>query len=127
MAEPAKDTAIDIAPKTQPTQGRVPKIVSEINRVASRVRDRNKKDDDRDAEVLENDGPTEITRIVRENTHHRGTKCLNILVVFLLVLISVLLLAVCVFLFRIDENIRSGGGTNIQLSLIHISEPTRPY
>ena len=33
---------------------------------------------------------------------------------FLLVLISVLLLAVCVFLARIDENIRSGGGTNIQ-------------
>ena len=115
MSEPAKDTAIDIAPKTQPTQGRVPKIVSEINRVAPRVRDgRNKKDDDRDDEVLENDGPMEITRIVRENTHHRGTKCLNILVVFLLVLITVLLLAVCVFLFRIDENIRSGGGTNIQ-------------
>ena len=84
MTEPAKDTAIDIAPKTQPTQGRVPKIVAEINRVASRVRDRNKKDDDRDDEVLENDGPMEITRIVRENTHHRGTKCLNILVVFLL-------------------------------------------
>ena len=41
MPEPAKDTAIDIAPKTQPTQGRVPKIVAEINRVASRVRDRN--------------------------------------------------------------------------------------
>ena len=70
MTEPAKDTAIDIAPKTQPTQGqgRVPKIVAEINRVASRVRDRNKKDDDRDDEVLENDGPTDITRIVRENT-----------------------------------------------------------
>ena len=69
MTEPAKDTAIDIAPKTQPTQGRVPKIVAEINRVASRVRDRNKKEEDHDAEVLENDGPAEITRIVRENTH----------------------------------------------------------
>ena len=65
MTEPAKDTAIDIAPKTQPTQGRVPKIVAEINRVASRVRDRNKKEEDHDAEVLENDGPTEVTRIVR--------------------------------------------------------------
>ena len=53
MTEPAKDTAIDIAPKTQPTQGRVPKIVAEINRATSRVRDRNKKD--HDAEVLEND------------------------------------------------------------------------
>ena len=59
MTEPAKDTAIDIAPKTQPTQGRVPKIVAEINRVASRVRDRNKKKEDHDAEVLENDAPTE--------------------------------------------------------------------
>jgi len=58
MSEPAKDTAIDIAPKTQPTQGRVPKIVAEINRVASRVRDRNKKED-HDAEVLEDDAPTE--------------------------------------------------------------------
>ena len=69
MPEPAKDTAIDIAPKTQPTQGRVPKIVAEINRVASRVRDRNKKD--HDAEVLEKDAPTpspkpvEATRIIR--------------------------------------------------------------
>ena len=124
MTEPAKDTAIDIAPKTQPTQGRVPKIVAEINRVASRVRDRNKKEEDHDAEVLENDAPTEITRIVRENTHHRGTKCLNILLAFLLVLISVLLLAACVFLFRIDENIRSGVGTNIQ-SLA--SPPPPPY
>ena len=94
MTEPAKDTAIDIAPKTQPTQGRVPKIVSEINRTASRVDGRNKKENDH--RVLENDGPTDTTRIVRENTHHRGTKCLNILVVFLLVLITVLLLAVCV-------------------------------
>ena len=52
--------------------------------------------------------------IVRENTHYRGKKRLNILLAFLLVLISVLLLAVCVFLARIDENIRSGGGANIQ-------------
>ena len=34
MTEPAKDTTIDIAPKTQPTQGRVPKIVSEINKLS---------------------------------------------------------------------------------------------
>ena len=121
MTEPAKDTAIDIAPKTQPTQGRVPKIVAEINRVASRVRDRNKKEeeDNDDAEVLENDTPTPSQKpvdikIIRENTHYRGRKRLNILLAFLLVLISVLLLAVCVFLARIDENIRSGGGTNIQ-------------
>jgi hypothetical protein len=49
---------------------------------------------------------------------------LNILLAFLLVLISVLLLAVCVFLARIDENIRSGGGANIQ-SLA--SPPPSPY
>ena len=68
MPEPAKDTAIDIAPKTQQyAQGRVSKIIAEINRATSRVRDRNK---DHDA-VLENDAPTpsprptEITRIVR--------------------------------------------------------------
>ena len=75
MSEPAKDTEIDIAPKTQPTQGRVPKIVSEINRTASRVDGRNKKENDH--RVLENDErtpsrkPTEITRIIRENTHPR--------------------------------------------------------
>ena len=75
MAEPAKDTAIDIAPKTQPTQGRVPKIVSEINRTASRVDGRNKKENDH--RVLENDErtpsrkPTETIRIIRENTHRR--------------------------------------------------------
>ena len=85
------------------------------------MRDRNKKEeeDNDDAEVLENDTPTPSQKpvdikIIRENTHYRGRKRLNILVAFLLVLISVLLLAVCVFLARIDENIRSGGGTNIQ-------------
>ena len=66
MTEPAKDTAIDIAPKTQPTQGRVPKIVAEINRTASRVDGRNKKENGH--RVLEKDGPTVITRIVWENT-----------------------------------------------------------
>ena len=70
MTEPAKDTAIDIAPKTQPTQGRVPKIVAEINRVASRVRDRNKKEEDRDVEILENDIPVrgELPEVTREIT-----------------------------------------------------------
>ena len=74
--------------------------------------------------------PADI-KIIRENTHYRGRKRLNILLAFLLVLISVLLLAVCVFLARIDENIRSGGGTNIQSlasppppSLIHRPPPT---
>jgi hypothetical protein len=85
------------------------------------VRDRNKKEEEDidDADVLENDAPAPSPKpadiqIIRENTHYRGKKRLNILLAFLLVLISVLLLAVCVFLARIDENIRSGGGTNIQ-------------
>jgi len=100
MTEPAKDTAIDIAPKTQPTQGRVPKIVSEINRTASRVDGRNKKENDN--RVLENDAPTpsrkptEITRIVRENTHRR--RGVDKVIVGLLVFISVLLLIGCVLL-----------------------------
>ena len=60
MSEPAKDTAIEITPKTETSSVRVPRIVAEINRVASRVRDRNKKEeeDNDDAEVLENDTPT---------------------------------------------------------------------
>ena len=121
MPEPAKDTAIEITPKPKTSSVLVPRIVAEINRVASRVRDRNKKEeeDNDDAEVLENDTPTPSQKpmdiqIIRENTHYRGKKRLNILLAFLLVLISVLLLAVCFFLARIDENIRSGGGTNIQ-------------
>jgi len=132
MSEPAKDTAIEITPKPQASSVRVPRIVAEINRVASRVRDRNKREeeDNDDAEVLENDTPTPSQKpadikIIRENTHYRGRKRLNILVAFLLVLISVLLLAVCVFLARIDENIRSGGATNIQS--LASPPPPSPY
>ncbi len=132
MSEPAKDTAIEITPKPQASSVRVPRIVAEINRVASRVRDRNKKEeeDNDDSEVLENDTPTPSQKpvdikIIRENTHYRGRKRLNILVAFLLVLISVLLLAVCVFLARIDENIRSGGGANIQS--LASPPPPSPY
>ena len=61
MSEPAKDTAIEITPKPQASSVRVPRIVAEINRIASRVRDRNKREeeeDNDDAEVLENDTPT---------------------------------------------------------------------
>ena len=100
MSEPAKDTAIDIAPKTQPTQGRVPKIVSEINRTASRVDGRDKKE--KDHRVLENDErtssrkPTETIRIIRENTHRR--RGVDKVIVGLLVFISVLLVIGCVLL-----------------------------
>ena len=85
MNEPDKDTAIEVTPETQPKQVRVPKIVAEINGVASCVRERNK-NKDHDAEVLENVAPTqakktmEITRIIRENTHPRhssANRCLR--------------------------------------------------
>ena len=118
MPEPAKDTAIEITPKTEASSVRVPRIVAEINRVASRVRDRNKKEeeDNDDAEVLENDAVAKTCGYSDYTGEYTLSweKRLNILLAFLLVLISVLLLAMCVFLARIDENIRSGGGTNIQ-------------
>ena len=127
MTEPAKDTAIDIAPKTQPTQGRVPKIVAEINRVASRVRDRNKKEEDHDAEVLENDGPTEITRIVRENTHPdkdkprgRFAQISSRVIPLLVPIIN------CVFLARIDAR-ASTLGVDARLGILSSPPPPPPY
>ena len=103
MSEPAKDTAIEITPKPQASSVRVPRIVAEINRVASRVRDRNKKEeeDNDDAEVLENDTPTPSQKpvdikIIRENTHRR--RGVDKVIVGLLVFISILLLIGCVLL-----------------------------
>merc|ERR1712010_258952 len=94
MSEPAKDTAIEITPKPQASSVRVPKIVAEINRVASRVRDRNKKEeeDNDDAEVLENNAPTPSQKpadiqIIRENTHRR--RGVDKVIVGLLVFISI--------------------------------------
>ena len=103
MSEPAEDTAIEITPKTETQSGRVPKIVAEINRVASRVREKKKKEkeDNDDAEVLENDTPTPSQKpvdikIIRENTHRpRGV---DRVIVCLLVFISILLLIGCVLL-----------------------------
>ena len=77
MPEPAKDTAVEITPNSPPPAvTRVQSIISEINRATtSRVGGRNKKENDN--RVLENDErtpsrkPTEITRIIRENTHPR--------------------------------------------------------
>mmetsp|Transcript_4878 Transcript_4878/g.14526 ORF Transcript_4878/g.14526 Transcript_4878/m.14526 type:complete len:348 (+) Transcript_4878:68-1111(+) len=127
MSEPTKDTAIDIAPKTQPTQGRVPKIVAEINRVASRVRDRNKKEEDHDAEVLENDAPTEITRIVRENTHPdkdkpqgRFAQISSRVIPLLVPIIN------CVFLARIDAR-ASTLGVDARLGILSSPPPPPPY
>ena len=103
MSEPAKDTAIEITPKTETPSVRVPRIVAEINRVASRVRDRNKKEeeDNDDSEVLENDTPTPSQKpvdikIIRENTHRR--RGVDKVIVGLLVFISILLLIGCVLL-----------------------------
>ena len=79
MSEPAKDMAIEIAPKPPPVLSRVQSIVQEINRATtSRVGGRNKKEENNDARVLENDEPPssrntpEVTRIIRENTIPRG-------------------------------------------------------
>ena len=114
MSEPAEDTAIEITPKPPPVLSRVQSIVQEINRATtSRVGGRNKKEENNDARVLENDETTpsrntpEVTRIIRENTIPRGgvSVCLRVVLCFLLIVN-------CVFLV---------------LSLIHISEPTRPY
>ena len=76
MSEPARDTAIEITPKPRASSVPIPRIVAEINRVASRVRDRNKKEEEDidDADVLENDEPAPSPKpadiqIIRENTH----------------------------------------------------------
>jgi hypothetical protein len=58
MSEPAKDTAIEITPNPPvPVASRVQSIVENINRASSRVGGRNKKEEDHDARVLENDEP----------------------------------------------------------------------
>jgi hypothetical protein len=107
MSEPAEDTAIEITPNAPtPTVSRVQSIVANINRTASRVGGRNKKEEDHDAEVLENDAPTPSrnTSKVQENKLPRGgvSVCLRVILCFLLIVN-------CVFLVRIDDGIRTGG------------------
>ena len=123
MSEPAKDTAIEITPKPQASSVRVPRIVAEINRVASRVRDRNKKEeeDNDDAEVLENDTPTPSQKpvdikIIRENTHRR--RGVDKVIVGLLVFISILLLIGCVLLGLVlkDERTKNTPSSETPLS-----------
>ena len=103
MNEPDKDTAIEVTPETQPKQVRVPKIVAEINGVASCVRERNK-NKDHDAEVLENVAPTqakktmEITRIIRENTHPRHSSANRCLRSLCFVGLLIALIYVCLIL-----------------------------
>ena len=126
MSEPAKDTAIEITPKPQTSSVRVPRVVAEINRVASRVRDRNKKEEDHDAEVLENDAPTEITRIVRENTHPdkdkpqgRFAQISSRMIPLLVPIIN------CVFLARIDAR-ASTLGVDARLGILSSPPPPPP-
>ena len=128
MSEPAKDTAIEITPKPQTSSVRVPRIVAEINRVASRVRDRNKKEeeDNDDAEVLENDTPTPSQRpvdikIIRENTHRR--RGVDKVIVGLLVFISILLLIGCVLLGLVLKDERTKNTTSPPSSETPLSSP----
>ena len=60
MSEPAEDTAIEITPKTETQSGRVPKIVAEINRVASRVREKKKKEKELLTSWLNEEAPANI-------------------------------------------------------------------
>ena len=122
MSEPAKDTAIEITPNPPvPVASRVQRIVANINRASSRVGGRNKKEEDHDAQVLENDEPPssrntpKVTRIIRENTVPRGgvSVCLRVVLRFLLIVN-------CVFLVRIDDGIRTGGNER-SLHSIHTS------
>ena len=118
MSEPAKDTAIEITPNPPvPVASRVQSIVANINRTASRVGGRNKKEEDHDAEVLENDAPTPSrnTSKVQENKLPRGgvSVCLR-------VVLCLLLIVNCVFLVRIDDGIRTGGNER-SLHSIHTS------
>ena len=128
MSEPAKDTAIEITPKTETSSVRVPRIVAEINRVASRVRDRNKKEeeDNDDAEVLENDTPTPSQKpvdikIIRENTHRR--RGVDKVIVGLLLFISILLLIGCVLLGLVLKDERTKNPPSPPSSETPLSSP----
>ena len=109
MSEPAQDTAKESELIAPLSSIRVPESIAEANRFAFALRDRNKKEEDHDAEVLENDAPTpsprptEITRIVRENTHRcRGVDVQGFC---LLIFISILLVMGCVVFAAVIFNI----------------------
>ena len=55
MSEPAQDTAKESELIAPLSSIRVPESIAEVNRFASALRDRNKKEEDRDVEILEND------------------------------------------------------------------------
>ena len=55
MSEPAQDTAKESELITPLSSIRVPESIAEANRFAFALRDRNKKEEDRDVEILEND------------------------------------------------------------------------
>ena len=70
MSEPAQDTAKESALIAPLSSIRVPESIAEVNRFAFALRDRNKKEEDRDVEILENDTPVrgELSEVIREIT-----------------------------------------------------------
>ena len=70
MSEPAQDTAKESALLAPLSSIRVPKSIAEVNRFAFALRDKNKKEEDRDVEILENDTPVrgELPEVTREIT-----------------------------------------------------------
>ena len=133
MPEPAKDTAIEITPKPRASSVPIPRIVAEINRVASRVRDRNKKEEEDidDADVLENDEPAPSPKpadiqIIRENTHPdkdkpqgRFAQISSRMIPLLVPIIN------CVFLARIDAR-ASTLGVDARLGILSSPPPPPP-
>ena len=55
MSEPDQDTAKESALIAPLSSIRVPESIAEVNRFAFALRDRNKKEEDREVEILEND------------------------------------------------------------------------
>lgn len=70
MSEPAQDTAKESALIAPLSSIRVPESIAEVNRFAFALRDRNKKEEDRDVEILENDTLVrgELPEVTREIT-----------------------------------------------------------
>ena len=130
MSEPAKDMAIEITPKTETSPVRLPRIVAEINRVASRVRERKKKEeeDNDDAEVLENDAPTpspkpmEITRIIRENTHPRHSSANGCLRSLYYVGLLTALIYVCLILHDVRRFLHKLNNISVSSQLRSLDE-----
>ena len=101
MSEPAQDTAKESALIAPLSSIRVPESIAEVNRFAFALRDRNKKEEDRDVEILENDTPVlgelpEVTRAItiakkyreldRERKYLDIVYCCTLIIIFALLL-----------------------------------------